>query len=92
MVDRDQAGVLHFTTFAGRKVNVDSKTHFLAGRRVIFFVDKIQIPAGTSVNFNEPIKLSGETVEGWFFQYGGGGNFGWMVLVALQTAPDWEFG
>jgi Ca2+-binding RTX toxin-like protein len=54
--------------------------------------DKIQIPAGTSVTFNEAIKLSGGEIEGWFFQYSSGSSYGWMVLVGLQTAPDWEFG
>ncbi|UVC07711.1 hypothetical protein IHQ71_21325 [Rhizobium sp. TH2] len=46
--------------------------------------DKIQIPAGTSVTFNEAIKLSGGTVDGWFFQYSGGGIFGWMVLAGFR--------
>jgi hypothetical protein len=28
---------------------------------------------------------------GWYLEYSGGANNGWMIMPGLLTAPDYEF-
>lgn len=50
--------------------------------------DKLQIPSGSSVLLSF---LINGNVGSWWFEYGGGGHAGFMILVGLTSQPDFEF-
>lgn len=53
--------------------------------------DLLEIPAGTTVRFNQPIMSGQSSIAGWYFEYGNDQNTGWVILPGLQTAPDYAF-
>lgn len=52
--------------------------------------DKLQLPTGSTVIWNEVVHMNGVPL-GWYLEYLGGGNSGFILLTGLSTAPDYEF-